>query len=81
MEAAKTRQQIANEYGISRKTLSRWLKKASIELDGYLIAPKEQALIYQTFGDPRKKVKQVAWCPKLSRIGSIWLNYAQNGII
>jgi len=60
MEVAKTRQQIADEYGISRKTLSRWLKKAGIELDGYLIAPKEQAFIYQTFGDPRKKEKRVA---------------------
>lgn len=60
MEVAKTRQQIADEYGISRKTLSRWLKKVSIVLDGYLIAPKEQELIYQTFGDPRKKSKQVA---------------------
>ncbi|MFN7117934.1 MAG: helix-turn-helix domain-containing protein [Saprospiraceae bacterium] len=60
MEMVKTRQQIADEYGISRKTLSRWLKKAGIHLDGYLIAPKEQALIYQTFGDPRKKDKRVA---------------------
>lgn len=60
MEVAKTRQQIADEYGISRKTLSRWLKKAGIVLEGYLISPKEQALIYETFGDPRKKEKKVA---------------------
>jgi transposase-like protein len=31
---AKTRQQIADEYGIDRKTLYRWLKKAGIQLNG-----------------------------------------------
>lgn len=74
MEIAKTRQQIADEYGISRKTLSRWLKKADIDLEGYLISPKEQALIYETFGDPQKKRSaspDVPKCPKMSQFGSI----------
>ena len=57
---AKTRQQIADEYGISRKTLSRWLKKAEIEVEGYLLSPKDQQIIYQVFGDPREKAKRVA---------------------
>ena len=60
MEMAKTRQQIADEYGISRKTLSRWLKKAEIEVEGYLLSPKDQQMIYQVFGDPREKAKRVA---------------------
>ncbi len=60
MEIAKTRQQIADEYGISRKTLSRWLKKAEIEVEGYLLSPKDQQMIYQVFGDPREKAKRVA---------------------
>ncbi len=52
MNTTKTRQQIADEYGISRKTLGRWLKKVKIELKGYLITPKEQEMIYQQFGHP-----------------------------
>ena len=60
MEIVKTRQQIADEYGISRKTLSRWLKKAEIEVEGYLLSPKDQQMIYQVFGDPREKAKRVA---------------------
>ena len=60
MEIVKTRQQIADEYGISRKPLSRWLKKAEIEVEGYLLSPKDQQMIYQVFGDPREKAKRVA---------------------
>lgn len=49
---AKTRQQIANEYGISRKTLYNWLKKEHIVLRKRLVTPKEQFLIYKKFGHP-----------------------------
>lgn len=55
---AKTRQQIADEYGIHRKTLYRWLKKASIKLGRGLVTPAEQALIYQTFGKPGTRKKK-----------------------
>ena len=57
MQKAKTRQEIANEYGIHRNTFRTWLKTAGIKLSKQLITPKEQALIYSYFGQPsRKKV-------------------------
>lgn len=49
----KTRQQIANEYDISRRTFYTWLRREEIVLEGRLITPKEQELIYQTFGIPK----------------------------
>ncbi len=48
----KTRQEIASEYGISRKTLSRWLKNKQIILSTGLVKRKDLELIYQTFGWP-----------------------------
>ncbi len=51
----KTRQQIADEHGINRKTLYRWLKNVGITLDKGLITPKEQELIFKTFGHPEKR--------------------------
>jgi len=55
---AKTRQEIAEEYGICRKTLSRRLKKAKIYIDSGLIFPNQLKVIYETFGVPK--------CPKMS---------------
>lgn len=49
---AKTREQIALEYGISARTLRRWLKKSGIQLPNRLLCPKEQIQIYQEFGFP-----------------------------
>lgn len=51
---AKTRQQIADEYGVSRKTFYNWLKEASIKLKRRLITPTEQKVIYDEFGHPKK---------------------------
>ncbi|RAJ16225.1 Homeodomain-like domain-containing protein [Olleya aquimaris] len=48
----KTRQQIAIEYGISPRTLRRWLKQNNIILPCRLLCPKEQSIIYKTFGYP-----------------------------
>lgn len=48
----KTRQEIAEEYGINRRTLQRWLKQENIDLPNRLLGPKEQARIYQLFGKP-----------------------------
>ena len=50
---AKTRKQIANEFNICRKTLTRWLKKQNITIKGGLITPKEQEKIYKKFGKPK----------------------------
>ncbi len=51
-EKTKTRQQIADLYGVNRKTLYRWLKNAGITLGKGLVTPKEQELIFKTFGHP-----------------------------
>ena len=50
----KTRQQIAHEYGISARTLRRWLQKTDIKLPNRLLGPKEQRLIYEEFGNPHE---------------------------
>ena len=50
----KTRQEVAEEYCISVKTLSRWLKKANIILPRGLIKPFQLQIIYDTFGVPKK---------------------------
>ncbi|MEZ5042475.1 MAG: hypothetical protein R2828_21420 [Saprospiraceae bacterium] len=54
----KTRGEIAEEYGICTKTLTRWLKKEEIQLPNRLVSPKAQALIYERFGNPKKEVAQ-----------------------
>ena len=59
IKKVKTRQQIANEYGISPRTLRRWLKNQKIQLPNRLICPKEQLIIYQCFGQPEIEVKNL----------------------
>lgn len=46
----KTREEVANEFGISTKTLRRRLKKADISLSKGLLSLKEQIIIYNLFG-------------------------------
>lgn len=50
----KTRAQIAHEYGISVRTLYRWLKNHHIEVPSGVLKPVHQILIYQAFGAPEK---------------------------
>ena len=50
---AKTKQQIADEYGICIKTLNKWLKEEKIRINRGLINPKNQEMIYKKFGAPR----------------------------
>lgn len=52
MKKVKTRQEIAAEYGVHRRTFQRWLKKKKIELPSGLLTPKEQEVIYKCFGQP-----------------------------
>jgi abortive infection bacteriophage resistance protein len=52
LKSAKSRKQIANEYGICTKTLTKWLKDEKIRLKRGLINPKKQDLIYKRFGFP-----------------------------
>jgi hypothetical protein len=51
---AKTRQEIAEEYGIDRKTLYRWLRRLNIELPKGLIFPSFQKVIYEELGTPHQ---------------------------
>lgn len=49
---AKTREQVADEYGISERTLRRRLKKENIVLPKGNIMPKDQLRIYESLGPP-----------------------------
>lgn len=51
---AKSKQQIANEYGICTKTLSKWLRDENIILKRGLINPRRQEIIYKKLGTPLK---------------------------
>lgn len=50
----KTRSQLAEEYGICRKTLYNWLKKKNIKLTPGQLTPKDQTIIFQSLGNPNK---------------------------
>jgi hypothetical protein len=51
---AKTREEVAFEYGIRARTLYRWLKKANILLPKGLIKPYHLKIIYNRFGVPTR---------------------------
>lgn len=46
----RTRQEIADEFGISRNTLRNWLKKSDLEIKKGLISPKDYLRIKLHFG-------------------------------
>ena len=48
----KTKQQMADEYGICSKTFRRMLLKKNIRLEKGLIFPKDQLEIYDKLGKP-----------------------------
>jgi hypothetical protein len=48
----KTKQQMADEYGVCRKTFNKLLQKKQIKLDRGLISPKDQINIYTELGSP-----------------------------
>jgi len=50
---AKTREQVALEYGINVRTLFRWLKNDNIKLPRGLIKPCHLQLIYDIYGPPK----------------------------
>ncbi len=57
MEQLKTRQQVADEIGVSRKTLYRWLKNWNVELTSGLLCPQTQKLIQEKiFGQVSQNV-------------------------
>jgi hypothetical protein len=50
---AKSKQQIAIEYGVCTKTLNKWFKEEKIFLKRGLINPKKQEIIYRKLGIPK----------------------------
>lgn len=53
---AITRKQLANQYGVCRRTLNRWLKENGIKLKSGLITPKDQELIRSMIGYTQKGI-------------------------
>jgi hypothetical protein len=53
----KTKQQMADEYGVCRKTFNKLLWKKQIKLDRGLISPKDQQVIYEKLGNPNSLQK------------------------
>lgn len=53
MNKAKSKKEIANEFGICVKTLNKWLTRESINLPKGLISPKDQVVIYRKLGVPK----------------------------
>ncbi len=49
----KTKQQIADEYGVCRKTFAKLLIRKRIKIRRGLIYPKDQKIIYSALGDPK----------------------------
>jgi len=54
-DASKSRKEVAAAYGISPRTLCRWIKKACITITSGLLTIKEVQMIYDAFGEPKKK--------------------------
>ncbi len=53
MPKTKTRQELAYEFGMSRTTFYRLLKRMNISLSPGLVTPVEQEKIYQKLGNPK----------------------------
>jgi hypothetical protein len=61
----KTKQQMADEYGVCRKTFNRLLLKKRIKLDRGLISPRDQLTIYDKLGTP-SSIQKFPSIPKSS---------------
>jgi hypothetical protein len=61
----KNKKNMAAEYHISVKTLSRWLKKADLDIPRGLIRPCEQALIHKMIMEQRRVSANVSTRPQI----------------
>jgi hypothetical protein len=61
----KTKQQLADEYGVCRKTFNKLLQKKQIKLERGLISPKDQLNIYDKLGIPNS-IQKFPLFPKSS---------------
>jgi hypothetical protein len=55
---AKTKGQLADGYGISIRTLNKWLKAENIVLNQGLISPRQQSDIIRKLGKPASLLNQ-----------------------
>ena len=60
LQGAKSRQEIALEYGLHRNTLNRRLKKIGLQIPKGLICPADQKRIYEALGNPQKQDKDLS---------------------
>jgi hypothetical protein len=51
----KTKQQMADEYGICRKTFNKLLLKKNLIIERGLICPRDQLRIYDVLGEPSRQ--------------------------
>ena len=56
MYSPKTKHQIAQELGISLRTLQRWIKKNHLEVPRGLVCPQKQLEIKKKFGYSDQKI-------------------------
>jgi transcriptional antiterminator len=56
----KTRQEVANEYGITPRTLNNRLKKANLYIPNGAIFPKSLKKIYNALGFPPETTGEIA---------------------
>lgn len=49
-----SRKQLAKEYGVSIRTLHRWIKQEGINVPPGLIKPNKLKEIYEAFGNPNE---------------------------
>lgn len=71
---AKTRQEVADDYGICVKTLNNRLAKANIIVGPGLIFPKTLKIIYETFSGPKVLNNQPKRTEKIDRLKFILPN-------
>ena len=58
MYSPKTKYQIAQELGISLRTLQRWIKKWNLDVPRGLVCPEKQKEIFDKFGYSKSKSAQ-----------------------
>ncbi len=55
MSTPKTRQELANEYGICVRTLRRWITEAGLHIPRGSITPNHLKQIYDKIGKPANR--------------------------
>lgn len=55
-----TKQQLANDYEVSVKTISKWMRLAKLEFAGGILYPAQLREFYEKIGAPMVEKKEVA---------------------